>query len=256
MKRNYWAIAASMACALLGLTPEARAQPMPGGGRWEQLGCVEVGRRADFDAIQVGRREGRFRAIMLTVSGNDVHIEDLRVIYANGQPDRIAVRAEMREGSRSQPLDLQGRGRAIHRIEVVSQRGYRGQGRGRARLCVAGLADDTPGRPHVGRWEQLGCQQVGMAVDRDVIRVGRRDGRFRAIRLDVRGNDIYLEDLTVMYGNGERDQVPVRALIRQGTQTAPLDLRGNERAIERIEMIYRAVPNHRGVARVCASGLG
>lgn len=128
-----------MACALLGLAPGAQAQPHPGGGRWEQLGCVEVGRRADFDVIQVGRREGRFRAIMLTVSGNDVHIEDLRVIYANGQPDQIAVRAEMREGSRSQPLDLRGRERAIQRIEIVSQRGYRGHGRGKARLCVAGL---------------------------------------------------------------------------------------------------------------------
>lgn len=76
---------------------------------------------------------------MLTVSGNDVHIEDLRVIYANGQPDQIAVHAEMREGSRSQPLDLRGRERAIQRIEIVSQRGYRGHGRGKARLCVAGL---------------------------------------------------------------------------------------------------------------------
>lgn len=277
MKPRICYIVVSFIAALLGLIPGAQAQFRPGGpnlgggDRWEQLGCVEVGRRPDFDVIPVGRREGRFKAIMVSVTGGDVRIEDLRVIYGNGQPDRIVVRAEIRDGASTRPLDLQGRERAIERIEIVSQRDDRGRGRRPARLCVAGLSDETPrlgmpnlgipvpgipGLPQAGRWEMLGCQQVGLAMDRDVIRVGRREGRFRAIRLEVAGNDVQIESLTVVYGNGERDQLPVRAFVRQGTQTAPLDLRGRERAIERIELIYRAVANHRGVARVCASGLG
>jgi len=56
---------------------------------WEQLGCRKVGFLVDKDVIHVGRAEGRFRSIRLLVSGNKVHMMDLKVIYANGQPDDI-----------------------------------------------------------------------------------------------------------------------------------------------------------------------
>jgi hypothetical protein len=93
--------------------------------KWERLGCEEVGRRTDRDVIKVGRREGRFEAIRLTASGNDVRVEDLKVVYANGRPDDIRVRSELREGSETRPLDLQGRDRAIDRIELVTKPGQR-----------------------------------------------------------------------------------------------------------------------------------
>src|SRR5262245_47565520 len=107
-----------------------------------------------------------------------------------------------------------------------------------------------------GDWVQLGCQQVTfLTTDRDTIRVGRSEGRFKAIRLLARGNDVEMLDLKVIYANGEPDDIPVRAWIRQGTKTRPLDLRGRERAIQRIEMVYRSKLNFRGQATVCAEGL-
>jgi hypothetical protein len=114
--------------------------------KWEQLGCDEVGRRADRDVIKVGRREGRFEAIRLTASGNDVRVEDLKVVYANGQPDDISVRSELREGSETRALDLKGRDRGIDRIEIVTKRDYKGRGRGHAKVCVEARADDRHGR--------------------------------------------------------------------------------------------------------------
>jgi len=36
--------------------------------------------------------------------------------------------------------------------------------------------------------------------------------------------------------------------------TAPLDLKGRDRYIDRIEMVYRAKPSFKGSARVCVSG--
>jgi hypothetical protein len=106
-------------------------------------------------------------------------------------------------------------------------------------------------------WVQLGCQQVSfIGKDHDSIRVGHREGRFKAIRPAARGNDVEMPDLKVIYANGEPDDIQVRSLIRAGTQTRPLDLKGRERAIDRIEMAYKARPNFRGTARVCAEGLG
>jgi hypothetical protein len=107
-----------------------------------------------------------------------------------------------------------------------------------------------------GRWVELGCKEVSfLGVDRDVIRVGRREGRFKAIRVEARGNDVEMLDLRVVYANGAPDDIPVRSLIRQGTRTRPLDLRGRQRAIQRIEMVYAKRLNFRGRAVVCVEGL-
>ena len=105
------------------------------------------------------------------------------------------------------------------------------------------------------RWEELGCQSVGLLGDRDTIKVGRREGRFKAIKLNVSGNDVHIMDLKVIYTNGAPDDIQVRSEIRQGGETRPLDLRGRERAIDRVELVYRAKPNFKGKAKVCVTGL-
>src|SRR4029078_2188309 len=96
-------------------------------------------------------------------------------------------------------------------------------------VALAGLASQTAlaegrdrGHDH---WEQLGCQKVGFLVDRDVIRVGRREGTFKAIRLEVAGNAVYMNDLKVVYGNGVPDDIQVRSEIRDGGQTVRLQER-------------------------------
>jgi hypothetical protein len=133
-------------------------------------------------------------------------------------------------------------------------------------FAVAGLAGaaashtalaDKRGHDHKGPagWEQLGCQKVGFLVDHDSIKVGRREGRFKAIRLEVSGNTVFINDLKVVYAKGQPDDLHVRSEIRDGGQTRPLDLKGRERAIDRIDLTYRAKLNFKGSARVCASGL-
>jgi hypothetical protein len=105
-------------------------------------------------------------------------------------------------------------------------------------------------------WVELGCKQVSfLGADRDTIRVGRSEGRFKAIRLGARGNDVEMLDLKVIYANGAPDDIPVRALIREGTRTRPLDLRGRDRSIRQINMMYQKGLNFRGFATVCVEGL-
>ena len=166
--------------------------------------------------IKVGRREGRFKAIRLSASGNDVRVEDLKVVYAGGgAPDDIRVRSELREGTDTRPLDLKGRDRAIDRIELTTKRDFKGRGKGKAKICVSGLEDDRKpdrrGDNSSGKWEQLGCQNVGLLADRDTIKVGRREGRFKAIRLEVSGNSVYVMDLKVVYAGGAPDDIRVRS---------------------------------------------
>lgn len=122
-----------------------------------------------------------------------------------------------------------------------------------AALAAAGMTGTQSAL--ADKWEELGCQKVGFLIDRDVVKVGRRDGRFKAIRLEVSGNTVYMEDLKVVYGNGVPDDIPVRSEIRDGGQTRALDLKGRDRVIDRVEMVYRAQPNFKGSAKVCVYGL-
>lgn len=240
MLRSIW-LALAVIAATWSAIGAASAQRRDQRDDWEQLGCVEVGRRPDRDIISVGRREGRFTAIRLSAQGNDVLIEDLKVVYANGQPDDIRVREELRENAETRPLDLQGRDRAIDHIELTLRRDFKGRGHGRATVCVSGFQAEGPRRGDVvearrGGWEELGCVGVGLRPDFDIIEVGRREGRFKAIRLRAKGGDVDIDNLKVVYGNGDPDNIPVRSLLREGQETRPLDLQGWERFISRIEL--------------------
>ena len=105
-------------------------------------------------------------------------------------------------------------------------------------------------------WVQLGCQQVSFrGRDKDTIRVGRREGRFRAIRLAARGNDVEMRRLSVVYANGNPDEIDVQRVIRSGSKTDALDLKGRDRAIDRIDMVYRQRDDFSGRATVCVEGL-
>jgi hypothetical protein len=118
--------------------------------------------------------------------------------------------------------------------------------------------------PDRDEWVELGCKQVALiGKDRDSIPVGRREGRFTAIRLQVSGADVEVLDLRVSYANGEPDEIPVRNLIRADSRTRRLDLRGFARSIERVDLTYRTVLNpidivarqRLSLANVCVEGL-
>jgi hypothetical protein len=216
---------------------------------WELLGSTRIGGiGVDRDVIDVGRREGRFARISLAAREGSVFLMEVLVVYANNDVQRFDVRQHLREGERTRPIDLEGRGRAIKRIEVAARAG-RGFRR-RAFLDVYG----EMGRDRE-EWELLGQQTVGFGVDRDVIRVGRREGRFEKILLEVGDNDVEILDLKVFYHRGPPQDVRVREFIRAGGRTRPLDLQGGDRVIERIELVYRSRPGFRGRATVAVYGL-
>lgn len=125
-----------------------------------------------------------------------------------------------------------------------------------ATVSIADVAHaQRPGAGRPGTWELLGTQKVGFIVDRDVIRVGRQEGRFRAIKLRVRGNDIEILDLKVIYANGQPDDLAVRQFIRKGGETRAIDLKGDRRAIREIQMVYKSRPSFRGQATIEVYGL-
>jgi hypothetical protein len=230
--------------------------PDRGREQWELLGEQSVGFGVDRDVIRVGRREGRFSALALEVRDNDVEILDLNVFFNRGPPQSLRVREFIRAGGRTRPVQFAWGDRSIDRIEITYR--SRPNFRGRAKVAVFGLRDaGPPPPPPQVSWVELGCGKVGIKPDRDSIRVGRREGRFSAIKLAVRGSKIELIDLTVVYERGPPDELRVRKKIGDGEETPALDLRGERRAIDRVDLTYRVTLGLnliKGPATVCVLG--
>ena len=248
---------------------------------WVPIGQRFVGFNADRDVITVAQsddfyRERPLRAFIFLVDRNDIQINEIRLAYQNGFTENFRIDQIIRDGGMFE-LDLRGERSYIKEIELL----YRSNpdSRRQAIVSVYGIpARDNrpgfgsgfgpgfagpggPGRPP--EWVELGCQSVNLTRDRDEIRVGRREARFRAIRLAVRDADIEIQLLRVVYLNGRPDDLPIQSMIRAGDRSRPLDLQGADRGIDRIEMVYRTVINpaqiiSRGqlrTATVCVEGL-
>jgi hypothetical protein len=261
------------ALLLTALATDAMAQRRDRDREWILLGEQAVGFRVDRDVIRIGQtedwyRDRSFRRLHLVAEGNDIHLINVRLVYFNGFGEDYRVDRLLREGE-DQAIELRGDRSYVRQLELT-YRARPGFG-GRAVMKVYGepsrrgpsggpppiVSGPGPGGGGGGAdWTELGCKQVSLfGRDRDSIDVGRREGRFRAIRLHVRGADVEMLDLRVIYTNGAPDDISVRHVIRQGDTTRPLDLRGRERSIQRVEMVYRTIPNFKGLARVCVEGL-
>lgn len=94
-------------------------------------------------------------------------------------------------------------------------------------------------------WVYLGEAHVDGNADHDKIKVGRSEGRFRALQLRVDFNAIEFRHVVVHYSNGTSEEVQVRQRIRAGGSTRDIDLAGRDRAIDSVEIWYER-GNYRG----------
>lgn len=115
------------------------------------------------------------------------------------------------------------------------------------------LACLTAAAAPAAAWENLGSRSVGFISDKDVISA-RGEGKFRQIRLCVSRNDIEMRDLDVTFGNGGNQDVTVRSIIKAGSCTRAIDLKGERRNIRTVSMVYASRPNFKGEATVTLFG--
>jgi hypothetical protein len=87
-------------------------------------------------------------------------------------------------------------------------------------------------------WEYLGEAHVDGNADHDKIKVGHKEGLFRALQLRVDRGAIAFRHVIVNFSNGTNQQLPVRQRINAGGASRIIDLRGNERSIDNVEIWY------------------
>ncbi|MBS2013723.1 MAG: hypothetical protein JST00_12600 [Deltaproteobacteria bacterium] len=100
----------------------------------------------------------------------------------------------------------------------------------------------TTSGPVQGGWERLGARTVEGRNDRDVIHVGRDDGRFSAIEIRVDGSALVMEDIKVVFGNGDVFEPKTRLVFHKDSRSRVIDLPGDRRVIRRVEFRYGNLP--------------
>jgi len=89
-----------------------------------------------------------------------------------------------------------------------------------------------------GRMVRLGDAHVDGSTDHDSIKVGRSNGTYRAIQLQVSGGAVNFDRVIVRYGNGSQEEIPVRNRIPDGGRTRIIDLPGDRRIIQSVDLWY------------------
>ncbi len=272
-----WSLAACTASATTGPTrarPDPSYQPPPpppprpvepppmvwDPSGWTLLGSQTVDGQKDKDVFAVGKNGGRFDKLMVVVQDSDLEIIDFVVFLDGGTKFEPKVQHKFREGTRTRAIDLPGNDRVIQKINV---RYSNLPGGGKARVEIYGkdsrgggaaLPPPPPAAWDPAGWTLLGSQTVEGQKDKDVFAVGKNGGKFDRIMVVVKDSDLELVDFVVFLDGGTKFEPKVQHKFREGARTRAIDLPGNDRVIQKINVRYSNLPGG-GKARVEIYGM-
>jgi hypothetical protein len=131
-----------------------------------------------------------------------------------------------------------------------------------ASACTVGYAPPPAGpapapRPSVGGhpdmtgWRLLGDAWVTGQFDREIIRVGKYEGRVARVMLVITDSNMELGDVVIQFGNGQRMSPGLRHSFADGSRSRAIDLPGHVRFIRGVELIHGSVgPGARAHAEI------
>ena len=110
--------------------------------------------------------------------------------------------------------------------------------------AAATIAAVAPANAQFGRWTDRDWRTVAYTRvdgrDNDTVRLNGRI-RERAIRVCAINQPLNLRDFDIRYANGGHQDVNTRAVLRAGTCTRAVDLRGNRRDITAVRLKYAPI---------------
>ena len=107
-------------------------------------------------------------------------------------------------------------------------------------LLVLAFATSLFGRGQF--WDFLGYTQVDAGHDHGRIQIVRRDRLFRTIQLRVSGEAMFFDRVVMHFGNGTSQELIVSQRISPGGKDYVIDLPGERRTLESVELWYYKEP--------------
>lgn len=224
--------------------PISVAQVLPQASGGILIGADDLATATETGRGMVGVREqvGKFERVRLQVRKHDVYIDGFQVVYEDGTTASHEVDLHIPEGRTSDWVSVDG-SQFIDRIEISFHANPASERQ--ARIEVMGEYADgwlrDEGAKFNDGWVLLGAQPAGfVGFDTGIIPIGEHINGFSKIRVMVHDRAITLNQIRVIYGNGDEDIIPVRARIEGGSAFGPVELREAPRRIREIQARYRS----------------
>jgi hypothetical protein len=115
--------------------------------------------------------------------------------------------------------------------------GYAPSPSGPASVPAASVA----GHPDMTGWRLLGDAWVTGQFPRQIIRIGKYEGRVARVMLVFTNGNLELGDVVIQFGNGQRWSPGLRNSFGDGSRSRAIDLPGHVRFIRGVELVRGAV---------------
>jgi hypothetical protein len=100
------------------------------------------------------------------------------------------------------------------------------------------MLSDKPG------WHKIGEVKADFKMENQSISVMGKD-QFKSILLKVTDAPINIENVTIVFENGETQDVSVKSELKAGSETRQIDLKGGSPEIKEINFTYKTMPNQK-----------
>ena len=97
------------------------------------------------------------------------------------------------------------------------------------------------GHPDMTGWRLLGDGWVTGQFERQIVRVGKYEGRVARVMLVTMGSNLDVGDVVIQFGNGQRWSPGLRHSFGDGSRSRAIDLPGHVRFIRGVELVHGAV---------------
>ncbi|MEP6682981.1 MAG: hypothetical protein ABJA35_06970 [Parafilimonas sp.] len=94
-------------------------------------------------------------------------------------------------------------------------------------------------------WHKIGETTVDFKIDKDKVLILGND-HFKSLVLKAVDAPVHIESLEVVYGDGDPEEIPVRYDFKAGSESRSINLKGSDRKIKEVNMVYRTIPNWKG----------
>ena len=103
-------------------------------------------------------------------------------------------------------------------------------------------APSVAGHPDMTGWRMLGDAWVTGQFAREVIRVGKYEGRVARVMLVVTDSHLEVGDVVIQFGNAQRWSPGLRHSFADGSRSRAIDVPGHVRFIRGVELVRGSVP--------------
>jgi hypothetical protein len=98
------------------------------------------------------------------------------------------------------------------------------------------------GHPDMTGWRLMADAWVARSFEREIIRVGKYEGRVARIMLVVTNSSLEVGDVVIQFGNAQRWSPGLRHSFADGSRSRAIDLPGHVRSIRGVELVRGGVP--------------